>query len=266
MDANKLDFSKISIITHIRIDGKDRLENLALRNHIFYNACKNLEFINIEDDIKRKVPPMGSEIHHLTNNSGPYNKNLSYNIGFGLTDRPYILFLDADCVIDPNTIFNIVKIKPDILQNDIVYPFEYVLYLKEYVKAEFRKQTTIEYLMLNIDIPKHTDNTNKYGRLFLNSCGGAIFTHRDVFKDVNGFNPNFKGWGYEDSEFRDRLTIMNRPPKRLKNVFMYHLPHGEHFTHRHKQTIAANYNREIYNKVCAMNKKQCEKYIKSWKL
>lgn len=264
---NLIDYSNISIITHIRVDGDDRLENLHIRNEVFHKYCKNLEFVTVEDDVTRKTPKMDNTIYHLTENGGLYNKNKSYNIGFNMTDRPYVLFLDVDCIIDPNIIFNVVNRAEGILEKSFVYPFEYVLYLKEQYKQEFKRHKTIESLILQTrEIEKTHDNNSKFGRLFTGSCGGAILASRHMFERFNGFNPNFEGWGFEDSEFRDRIIKLGKPPVRIKNVMLYHLPHGDHFTNRNVQTIKAVNNKKIYESVLKMSEYECWEYIKTWKL
>ena len=263
---NKIDFSKISIVSHIRVDGRDRIENLVLRNTFFEKYCSNLEFVNVEDDVVRKIPRMNNEIYHLTENAGGYNKNLSYNIGFGLTNRPYVLFLDVDCVTDPNLLVKIAN-ETNFLEEKIIYPYEYVYYLKQHIKDLFKKNINLENLILSTKkTNKDRDNTDENGRLFTGSCGGAIFTNKQNFIDVNGFNPNFTGWGYEDSEFRDRLDILGKRPIRLKHNILYHLPHGEHYTQRGKQTINAKHNKAEYDKVINMTREQCAEYTKTWKL
>lgn len=262
---NKFDYKDISIITHIRVDDSSRLENFKLRNDFFRRYCVNLEFVNVEDDIERKIPESDDEIYHLTGNNGPYNKNLAYNKGFNLTKRPYVLFLDVDCVLDPSVPLKISTLNE--IHSKIILAYDYVLYLKENIKENIKGNITIDKLneiKINIDTGK--DNTNSYGRLFTGSCGGAIITHRDVFKSVNGFNPFFFGWGYEDSEFRERLAILDKRMLRSVGIMMFHLPHGKHFTNRTKETLGARHNKIEYDKVIKMNKQQCEQYIKTWTL
>lgn len=269
MVLDKLDFKDISIISHIRIDTNDRLENLLLRNSIFERHCQNLEFVNIEDDIQRRFPRINNEIYHLTNNSGLYNKNLSYNIGSNLTDRKYYVFLDIDCIIDPNVLYSITKHSNTVekLNESIIYPFEYVIYLKEAVKKTFRNKPTLENLIINAKKLKvDKNNIGETGALIVNSCGGCIVSERNFFKSVNGFNPNFEGWGYEDSEFRDRLKILEKKPFRFLGGYIYHLPHGDHFFQRGKQDREAKTNKAEYNKVCKMTKDECMEYMKTWKL
>lgn len=269
MATNKLDFKNISIISHIRIDNKDRLENFLLRNSIFESRCENLEFVNVEDDIQRRIPQINREVYKLTNNSGLYNKNLSYNIGSKLTDRKYLIFLDIDCIIEPHTIKCITEHPKTVLnlQNTVIYPFEYVVYLKNDVKNKFKKNPTLENLILNskkLDTSKN--NLGESGALIKNSCGGCFILEKDFFKSVNGFNPNFYGWGYEDSEFRDRLKILDKNPIRALGSYMYHLPHGEHYFRRDKQDRLAEHNKKEYNKIINMSKEQCLEYMKTWKL
>ncbi len=46
--------------------------------------------------------------------------------------------------------------------------------------------------------------------------GGNLAVDRELFEALNGFDENFEGWGYEDSDLRDRaMRLRPRPPVKL---------------------------------------------------
>tara|TARA_R110000765_G_scaffold7963_4_gene26058 strand:+ start:71767 stop:72552 length:786 start_codon:yes stop_codon:yes gene_type:complete len=255
---NKVDFLDISIISHIRIDNPDRLDNFVIRNEFYKEHCINLEFVHVEDgDISKCGDAITKDdIHRLTNNTGEYRKNGSYNIGETLTKRKYLLFLDVDCVLDPNIIKALAESYAD---TAVVYPYKSVLYSTKKFAKRFQDENQLKILT--------SSHATDHGRMFTDSCGGAILMSRDMFVKTGGFNPNFSGWGYEDSEYRDRcLKLGTRIVRPSENITMLHLYHGYHSFVRNKQalTIETRKNSQEYKKVLGMNKEQCVEHMKKW--
>ena len=98
-----------------------------------------------------------------------------------------------------------------------------------------------------------------------------MMTH-DFFDTVNGFNPNFRGWGYEDTEFLTRVNRLGFEHTKVEgdDSLMYHLHHGEtnmsdtlarqHFL----STKDTKNNERIYKNVATMSKSLAEEYCKTW--
>jgi len=251
----KIDFSDISIISHVRVDNPDRLKNFRIRNEFYRKYCDNLEMIHVEDDVKTKCNPNPVDKYMLTNNSGIYNKNASYNKGVELSDRKYYLFLDVDCVISPN----VVKLMADQFGGDsVIYPYKKVLYSTKAFAQHFAQTMSTQSLV---------GCKPKCGRVFMDSCGGAILLSREMFVKTGGFNPNFTGWGYEDTEYRDRCKKMEtRIVRPSDDITMLHLFHGEHSFNRSKQTRSLQYkqNKRELDKVRGMTPEQCVNHMKGW--
>jgi hypothetical protein len=82
-----------------------------------------------------------------------------------------------------------------------------------------------DYIIVNdVDIVPLTLNYsyNNIAEVWFGDAGGVKLLSSDFIR-VNGYNPNFKGWGYEDSEFWHRLHINNIENKKWSE----HVVHAE---------------------------------------
>ena len=124
----KYDFKDLAFIIHFRVDVPERLRNLELVLEYYYNTCKNLEFIIVNDDSKPESKL--KEIHNkyknikilfLKNNSF-HNKSLAFNSAYKETSRKIIIAHDTDVIIDPKFI---LEGADKILKGDadFVYPY-----------------------------------------------------------------------------------------------------------------------------------------------
>ena len=93
---------------------------------------------------------------------------------------------------------------------------------------------------------------------------------KESFEKINGFNPNFIGWGYEDNEIISRSDKLDVPVAKVgnntPNWFLFHLPHEEGGVaikdkDKHKYYLQ---NEKEVQKVEAMSKEELTEYIKSW--
>jgi predicted glycosyltransferase involved in capsule biosynthesis len=98
------------------------------------------------------------------------------------------------------------------------------------------------------------------------SKGGMVMFSRKAFLDCNGYNPNFKGWGYEDDEILARFQKMGWDIVRVNNAeaIAWHLPHEN--TVREKHRYYDN-NRKHSDFVCGNTwGQELMDYINSWKI
>jgi len=87
---------------------------------------------------------------------------------------------------------------------------------------------------------------------------------KDAFVKCNGYNPNFKGWGYEDDEILSRFQKMKWDILRVfdKDAIAWHLPHENTIRDKH---VYYDNNRKHSDFVCGDTKwADLEKYIWSW--
>ena len=81
---------------------------------------------------------------------------------------------------------------------NVAFQFAYNNYRPDYVIVN-----DVDTIPLNLDY-----SYNGTAEIWFGNAGGVKLLSSD-FVQVNGYNPNFKGWGYEDSEFEHRLYINN---------------------------------------------------------
>lgn len=272
-----IDLKDVSIITHLRLDNKDRLENLLLRNKLIKSLSKNAQFIVVEDDTQEKAVYEldDDDLYFFYENKGSHRKNTAYNIGAGMSTRKYMIFLDADCIIHPKIFEKLTKQDESIFEG-LVYPYNRcALYLSPIGKKIFKETPTYETLTSITPKQKLTHGLQgRYGHLYANCPGGSYMMTHDFFEKVNGYNPNFAGWGYEDTEFLTRTNRLGFEHTKVggdQNI-MFHLHHGD----ANKSDTAARAkflstqdtknNERIYKEVSKMSKDEAEAYIKSWTL
>jgi predicted glycosyltransferase involved in capsule biosynthesis len=271
-----IDLSDVSIITHIRVDVEDRLENLATRNKYLMGLSENAEFILVEDDDTPKVPKelYDNQKYTFIKNTGGFQKNHSYNVGASMASRKYLVFLDVDCLMHPK---NIIKASENGMLNDgFVYPFNsFALYLNKEAKNIFMGDPTHETVRKLFDnkLPTHGLITN-YGHWFKDCPGGCFMMSADFFKKVNGFNPNYKGWGHEDQSFKERIAKMGYSVNTLggKDTSMIHLHHGDTSDGEislrvgFSSSAGAKLNKQLLEKMRTFSPNDMIEYCKTWEL
>ena len=77
--------------------------------------------------------------------------------------------------------------------------------------------------------------------------GGVVIISRKAFEKVNGFNPLMVGWGKEDDDFRERLTIHKCSVKRGEVGTFCALPHSDN--HPGDQDLDFINNSRIYSNI-----------------
>ena len=264
------DFSDISIITHVRFDTDERVKNFHIRKEFYNTTCNNLEYVYVEDDVSEKMLPHinGTEIYSFYKNDDETRKTLCYNIGSKMTSRPFLCFLDLDCIVHPEQILRACEYAKSEENIGIIYPFNgTALYLKQHAKETIEQTPTYETIS---QFTPNTIQTNFETDDVLvgntQAPGGCFLCLSEQFESYNGFNPNFKGWGFEDNEFAARVHRLGHVVARVNRHtdVLWHLPHdgaGSSVKAENKHYIN---NRDICAAVESSNKQEIEEYIKTW--
>ncbi|GAF68843.1 unnamed protein product, partial [marine sediment metagenome] len=208
----KVDLSDVCFLVHVRIDTVARQQNLEIIQEFYRKYADNTQFIFIEDDGEQKITKSVTLTEHdkyiFHENDGIYLRPKCYNIASKETDRPVIVSLDTDIIIHPKY----MKMTADRLINEdnlaICYPYNGLfLNLYEHTKEEFMGTLDYEDLIKYRPESKQVNYSN--GKVFVghyDSVGGCVFFNHDRYNKFGGYNPMFKGWGYEDNE----ITIRTR--------------------------------------------------------
>ena len=271
----KYDFKNISFIIHVRIDIPERLLNLQTVLDTYNTYCTNVEFIVINDD---KVPdkqlkPLHDKYKNTTkflflSNDGIYMRPLSFNRGFSNTDRPLMIAGDTDVLIHPKYI----KDAEDLIMKDgyhHVYPYNGMfIHIKEHIRDSFKADYDFSKLL-----PLKPSQSNRYPYYETNdilvahcaSRGGCIMYQSEMYKDINGYNPAFRGWGYEDDEINCRISKLGYKTTRVNDddAIAWHLPHPN--TVREKHPYYDN-NNMLSERTGQLTSNEIKELITTWKL
>ena len=89
---------------------------------------------------------------------------------------------------------------------------------------------------------------------------------RDNLIKCNGYNPNFKGWGYEDDEMPDRAAKLGYNVTKLagEEKICWHLFHEDGKGSQKDTQPKYEYNKQLYFNVMNMTTQQLKEYIKTW--
>jgi len=285
------DFKDISIIIHCRIDNQERGKNSKLVYNFYKSNTINSEFIFVEDDSSSELLNyinLRKNDHYInTGNNDTWHKTVSYNIGAKKSERKYLYFLDLDVIVHPKYICKSLSLKSDL----VIGYNGHALYLNYDAKRIFENDPSYERLLsfvptewlfegklLNHNILAIQNHKTMQTRNPLNryqycmapnnkAVGGCVIADRETFFKYKGFNPNFKGWGYEDNELPTRVHKLGYSVSRINspNALLFHLPHdpieGDITKNSHKDN---NSNHAEMDKVDQYSKNELKEYIKKW--
>lgn len=277
----RYDFTDIAYIIPIRVDTEDRIKNLNSLISLLSITTTRPYFIIINDDsspdkehlkkIKWKYTDF-CDIYFLENKK-PFNRSLCFNKGFEIMERnnikrDCIVCGDTDVFIKPEFIFEGYR---NIKQNNIkcVFPNNgFFIDVKGSPKENFL--SNLDFKILEKELPDFSElkmlyNKNNITVMHNNYKSGCVMFSTSSYKNINGYNPNFWGWGYEDDELVLRMEKLNIKYLRNNNnlAIAWHMSHPG--------TIkAANpfyqYNHDLCAKVQEMSSDDVARYITSWKI
>ncbi len=170
------------------------------------------------------APHLQQLIYHLVDryvfarNAGLYNRGWALNIGaVEAADAEYLFLLDSD-----------VLLPHDSLNRALERMRSGVRVLRPYTEALFL-------------------NPENDGRLFLNPMGLCLWIRSDFYREVGGHDESFRGWGWEDREFWERIerhTPIDKMPDRI--LHQYH-------PRRVMDDVSAAENAERFHRLLAAN-------------
>lgn len=181
---------KYSIIIPYR-DREDHLSKLLPRLHeVFKNT--EYEIIVVEQSDTDK-----------------FQKNSLYNVA-GLRARGNLLiFHDVDYYPSDN----ITSVSYDTQIDAPRYPVGKVVFLDEFDNFRNTNDIPFGYRNFHVDVGDHS--------------GGVFVLHKELFHEIKGLNPYYKGWGKEDDDTRERLRLFGKNWVRNKNGSFYALYHRD---------------------------------------
>lgn len=229
----KYDLKDITFLFHVRIDTEERAKNVQIITDFYRKHCENYFNIFIEDDSKRQLLDIielkKNDTYVFSYNDDAWNKCASFNKGILLAKTNVLAFHDLDAILNPTQIIETRDLLLEDKNAGLLYPYNGLfLCVSKDIKNEFAKTLDIQDLYKYW--PKHLAINYHDGNILVghnNSVGGCAMGRRDNVIKGNGYNPNFKGWGYEDNEFPKRLHNLGYNVSRItgSNAALWHLPH-----------------------------------------
>jgi predicted glycosyltransferase involved in capsule biosynthesis len=269
------DLQGLTFLFHVRLDTVGRAQNVQIITDYYKKHATNYRCIFIEDDTSQKLPEIleftETDTYVYSKNADAWNKCAAFNKGIVLAKSEILAFHDLDAILPLEQIvesINQLKAAPDA---GLVYPYNGLfLCVSESIKANFAQSLNIKdivsYWPSNLTI-NYNDGNILVGAH--NSVGGCVLGRRDNIIKANGYNPNFKGWGYEDNEFPKRVHIMGYTVSRLTDpkAALWHLPHDGAGASPKVENPYHEQNRQICSFVEKADKEKVREYTKtSWSI
>lgn len=276
---------KISFIVHVRIDNHLREKNLRAVIPFYIKHHPDAEFIFAIDDYNStNVNKLITEIVQGHKNiqtivdgsvseGDPVRKCKGYNSGGRQATGDVLIFLDADVIVDPE--ISIPEIENIYNANELDVHIGYngtALYMTDLGEEKFLKTGCINALTSSwmIDskdcIFKTGQRTAKYLCGNTQAVGGFLAMTKQAFKRINGFNPNFIGWGYEDNEVVMRAHKLGQNVTKSSNPYniLYHLPHEIVEKDKSRHQYYESNHKEMFKIESILTREQLEEHIKTW--
>lgn len=263
----------ITFICHVRIDNDKRIKNLRTIYKYYTQNMPNSKFVFVQDYEVGEVVANCITFNDNTTlivdpTDGLVEKCKSYNTGAQLADTDILVFLDIDIIVDCNLLLECINAAKESNMLECLIGYNGVaLYMTEAGEKKFLNTLNIEDLRsLTVNLDKVTNNANEFALVGnTRAVGGCLVMTKESFKRINGFNPFFKGWGYEDNEIisrAHRLGLKVSKSDDTQNV-LFHLPHCDANTDKSKHSHYTQ-NEAIVKLVESLDKQQLETYIKQW--
>lgn len=271
----KHDLQGLTFLFHVRLDTKERALNVEIITNYYKHTCTNYKCIFIEDDEKQKLPSVieftENDTYIYTKSCDAWNKCASFNKGILLAKSEILAFHDLDAIIPIEQLTDTINQLKENKNAGLVYPYNGLfLCVSKEIKYNFAKTLDVnditKYWPSNLAI-NYNDGNILVGAH--NSVGGCVLGRRDNIINANGYNPNFKGWGYEDNEFPKRVHIMGYTVSRLTDAkaALWHLPHDGEGASPKVENPYHEQNRQICSFVETAPKDKVREYTKtSWSI
>jgi len=268
----KTDLYNIGLMIHFRRDVDDRFRNLEMVVKFYRENSDNLQIAILNDDkeldkdFKRFCKQYDCKGLFMENND-VYWRTKAFNEMSKILDVEYLIAGDTDVIVDPKFILEATQLFNK--DTGIVYPYNGMfIHLKQPMFEMFVVgQALVDLLNKSQTLkPIPYDQDENFLVAHPMSKGGMVMFSKKAFLDCNGYNPNFKGWGYEDDEILARFQKSGWGILRVgnKDAIAWHLPHEN--TVREKHPYYEN-NRKHSDFVCGNTwGQELENYIKSWTL
>jgi len=268
----KTDLNNIGLMIHFRRDVDDRFRNLEMVVKFYRDNSENLQIAILNDDkeldkdFKRLCKQYDCKGLFMENND-VYWRTKAFNEMSKILDVEYLIAGDTDVIVDPKYILE----AKELFRNNvgIVYPYNGMfIHLKQPMFEIFAVgQALLDLLDKSQTLkPIPYDQDENFLVAHPHSKGGMVMFSKKSFIECNGYNPNFRGWGFEDDEITNRFIKMGWEISRVNNAeaIAWHLPHENTVREKHPY-YNNNYQHSEYVGKCS-DIEELKTYIKNWTL
>lgn len=247
---SKTDLTDVSFLIALKIDSKDRINNLDITIEYLQHHF-DTEIIISEQSKESLIKGRYNCKHIFTEVDEFFNRQRGVNIAASQSTNPIIAHYDADVILTPQ---QIVKAVEAIRSGTLELASPYNGYFYDVPKL-FHKEIADSHSIDCIDISQCKMFSPR-------SVGGVVFFNRKVFWQCGGANENFKGLGYEDDEIFERFKKLKIKMGRVTKP-LFHLTHVRTET-AYDHNPFVNANRDEFLRIQNMTQEQLEQEIKQW--
>jgi len=290
----KHDLQNITFCVFARIDNEERADNLKAMVNFYRQYGKNVKFIISEDGLVPKVPNIidltEDDVYTFNYSNTEWKKCEGYNKCIKLAKTNILVFNDVDAIIHPSQLLEAASLLDKDNDAGLIYPFNGLFLCTDSALKQKFIQNKYDYEVLANKFPTELNEYNgnvgpnlelyyqhvnkTYNDVLVghvHSKGGCVMGRRDNIIRCNGYNPLFKGWGYEDDEFPGRVSGLGFMVGRLPGVKKpcWHLHHYDGKGSKKEHQEFYEHNRQVCIEVETMikdNPTELNNYITKWKL
>lgn len=244
----KTDLSNIGLMIHFRRDVDDRFRNLEMVVKFYRENSENLQIAILNDDkeldkdFKRLCKQYDCKGLFMENHD-VYWRTKAFNEMSKILDVDYLIAGDTDVIVDPRFLKMTKEMFGEphdsgLLDYGIIYPYNGMfIHLKQPMFEKFIKDQSLADLYNKSQTlkPIPYDQDENFLVAHPQSKGGMIMFSKKAFVECNGYNPNFRGWGYEDDEILARFEKNIWKIGRISDAeaIAWHLPHENTVREQH---------------------------------
>lgn len=269
----KIELPNTTFVIFYRKDTDKRERNLKLVINYYNKTIKDPKIVVYQEVLNtyETYQPQSDNITLITTVGDPefYNRCLAYNKVIRSINTDVICFNDVDVVIDCNQLKQAEDYLSSTPKAGIIYPYDgRFLCVDETLTSNYHAylQTggdSTEMLRQHEPSQRYVNASSQH--VFVghnNSHGGVLTVRKDTLIEINGFNPLFKNWGYEDSEIFRRSTILGYKAGRVMTGPCWHFDHTDVNSAKKDNQPYYKENEQLSLLIDSMNKEELEKYIK----
>lgn len=196
-----------------------------------YQPCNIIVVENTPNTGIRTVlqAQFGNLVHVINGLDKPVNISYARNLGVKSSTSDIILFMDDDVIIGHNdSLERIVRIMN---HNDFccgAYRYWTTIEWHKYLSLDYQMNHNLQILKAKSFLPQSiertTGNRNCSEFTYIGNFGAI---KRDVFNAIGGFDEQYEGWLYQDTDIMMRLCFNNYHYQIMSytDMYCYHLAH-----------------------------------------